>query len=155
MVPTADAWNLKPDPTDHAGGPTTTSSRHHQPAPITTIGWRLVHIIADNEVLLGVCLRTPTTHIPRPHRAQHRRGSAGGLARQPPPHHRVAAHANDADLAEPRPSHLGDVNSAGEVVRILLDEQIHHGAEIALLRDLYQRRQNFDPLSHAGIHGLR
>jgi hypothetical protein len=63
--------------------------------------------------------------------------------------------ANDADLAEPCPSHLGDVNSAGEVVRILLDEQIHHGAEIALLRDLYQRRENFDPLSHAGIYGLR
>lgn len=30
--------------------------------------------------------------------------------------------------------------AAGEVVRILLDEQIHHGAEIALLRDLYVRR---------------
>ncbi len=51
--------------------------------------------------------------------------------------------ATDADLAEPRPSHLGDAKTAGEVVRILLDEQVHHGAEIALLRDLYQRRQDF------------
>jgi hypothetical protein len=30
--------------------------------------------------------------------------------------------------------------TAGEVIRILVDEQTHHGAEIALLRDLYVRR---------------
>jgi hypothetical protein len=42
-------------------------------------------------------------------------------------------------LLEPRPSHLGGSPTAGEVMTILLDEQIHHGAEIALLRDLYHR----------------
>lgn len=47
--------------------------------------------------------------------------------------------ATDDDLLEPRPSHLGEEKTAGEVVRILLDEQTHHGAEIALLRDLYLR----------------
>lgn len=31
--------------------------------------------------------------------------------------------------------------TAVEVVRILVDEQVHHGAEIALLRDLYLRRE--------------
>ena len=44
--------------------------------------------------------------------------------------------ATDPDLADPRPSHLGDSKTAGEVVRVGLDEQVHHGAEIALLRDL-------------------
>lgn len=46
--------------------------------------------------------------------------------------------ATDADLDEPRPSHLGGTMSAGAVLQILIDEQVHHGAEIALLRDLYR-----------------
>jgi hypothetical protein len=49
------------------------------------------------------------------------------------------ASASDSDLLEPRPSHLGGSRSAGKVMTIPLDEQIHHGAEIALLRDLYRR----------------
>jgi hypothetical protein len=52
--------------------------------------------------------------------------------------------ATDADLAEMRPSHLGPAKSAGQVMEILIDEQIHHGAEIALLRDLYARRTTSD-----------
>jgi hypothetical protein len=47
--------------------------------------------------------------------------------------------ATDSDLLELRPRHLGGSTTAGEVMTILLDEQIHHGAEIALLRDLYRR----------------
>ncbi len=47
--------------------------------------------------------------------------------------------AVDDDLREDRPSHLGGTKTAGEVMRILLDEQTHHGAEVALLRDLYAR----------------
>jgi hypothetical protein len=47
--------------------------------------------------------------------------------------------AADDDLAELRPSHVGAPRSAGEAVSILIDEQIHHGAEIALLRDLFLR----------------
>jgi len=46
---------------------------------------------------------------------------------------------SDGDLLEPRPSHLGGRRTAREVMTMLLDEQIHHGAEIALLRDLYPR----------------
>ena len=48
--------------------------------------------------------------------------------------------ATDEALGQIRPSHLGDPLIAGEVMRILIDEQAHHGAEVALLRDLYLRR---------------
>ena len=48
--------------------------------------------------------------------------------------------ATDTDLAELRPSHLPERRlSAGDQVRTLVEEQIHHGAEIALLRDLFVR----------------
>ena len=48
--------------------------------------------------------------------------------------------ATDDDLDELRPSHLGEPRSAGDVIAVLVDEQVHHGAEIALLRDLYVHR---------------
>jgi len=50
------------------------------------------------------------------------------------------ASAGDEELDRLRPSHLGNSKSAGEVIAILVDEQVHHGAEIALLRDLYAHR---------------
>ena len=51
----------------------------------------------------------------------------------------VAAKAKPADLDQPRPNHLGQDLRVGHIVGILLDELVHHGAEIALLRDLYLR----------------
>jgi hypothetical protein len=44
------------------------------------------------------------------------------------------------DLDEVRPNPVGDPLPAGRTLNILLEEQIHHGAEIALLRDLYRSR---------------
>jgi hypothetical protein len=48
--------------------------------------------------------------------------------------------AADEDLDDVRPRHLGTPLPAGEVVSILIDEQIHQGEEIALLRDLCGRK---------------
>jgi hypothetical protein len=45
--------------------------------------------------------------------------------------------AGDEHLQDVRPAHLGESRRTGDVVSILVDEQIQHGAEIALLRDLY------------------
>src|SRR5215211_5468235 len=45
----------------------------------------------------------------------------------------VTAWLRSARDSDTRPSHLGGSRTAGEVMAILLDEQIHHGAEIALL----------------------
>ncbi len=46
-----------------------------------------------------------------------------------------------AALDEPRPTHLGVELPASRIIAVLLDEQIHHGAEIGLLRDLYRCRR--------------
>jgi hypothetical protein len=48
------------------------------------------------------------------------------------------AQAADAALAEIHPTHLGSDLTAGGILQILIDEQTHHAAEIALLRDLYR-----------------
>jgi len=138
--PVAEAWTLKPDP-DRIGRWTYDYEfAPAPPAPVTSISWRIVHLIGDNEIYweyaFGPGRRTfPDLEVPP---AAERAMELWQASRQP-----VTAwldQANDDDLAERRPSHLGEDLAAGEVVRILLDEQTHHGAEIALLRDLYLRQ---------------
>ncbi len=137
--PVADAWTIKPDP-DHAGRWTYDYDfAPPHPAPVTSIAWRLVHLIADNEIYweyaFGPGERTfPDLEVP--YSAQ-RAVDLWRASRHPVT--TWLQSATDDDLTECRPSHLGEPKPAGEVVRILLDEQTHHGAEIALLRDLYLR----------------
>ena len=140
-APTSDAWTIRPDPDRPGRWTYDYDFEPPPPAPVTSISWRLVHIIADNEIYweyaFGPRERTfPDLDVP----------STAGEAMQAWCTSRQSITdwlrtATDADLSEPRPSHLGDPKTAGEVVRILLDEQVHHGAEIALLRDLYLRRR--------------
>ncbi|WP_154796138.1 DinB family protein [Occultella kanbiaonis] len=138
--PVPDSWNLIADP-EHPGGWTYQYEfSPPQPHPVTTIGWRLVHITADNwiytEHAFGAGIRDfPDLPV---HGTAVEALADWRASREPLMTWLDGAH--DDDLGEPRPSHLGEPMTAGEVVRILLDEQIHHGAEIALLRDLYRRR---------------
>jgi hypothetical protein len=50
------------------------------------------------------------------------------------------AATSDDMLDEMRPTHFGVDWPVHRMLSTLLDEQLHHGAEIALLRDPYQRR---------------
>jgi len=139
--PVADAWTIKPDP-DRLGRWTYDYEfAPPPPAPVTSISWRLVHLIADNEIYweyaFGPSRRTfPDLEVPSTAR---RAMDCWRESRRPVT--TWLATAIDADLAELRPSHLGKPKTAGEVVRILLDEQAHHGVEIGLLRHLYLRQQ--------------
>lgn len=139
-LPVREGWTIKPDSTKPGGWTYDYDFAPPLPAPVTSIGWRLVHITAANEIYweyaFGPGNRTfPDLETP---------GNAGEALRMWHQSRRPIsawiANASDGDLADVRPSHLGDPRSAGEVMRILLDEQVHHGAEIGLLRDLYLRR---------------
>jgi len=138
--PAPDSWNIRRDPSAPSGWSYEYEFDPPPPAPVTTIGWRLVHIAADNwiyaEHAFGPGVRTfPDLHVPSTARSvlQDWQDSRAPVSAW-------LAGARDEDLEEPRPSHLGEPRSAGEVITILIDEQTHHGAEIALLRDLYVRR---------------
>jgi hypothetical protein len=110
-----------------------------EPPPLTTIAWRLVHVASGNwiywEHAFGPGVRMfPDLVLP---------GSADAAraywhdSRMP-----ITSwleKATDEQLRQMRPSHLGPPRSAGDVIATLIDEQTHHGAEIALLRDLYPR----------------
>lgn len=148
--PVADTWNLYPD-SEHPGG----WSYHYdfdppQPHPVTTIGWRLNHITAGNWIYMEHSFGPAQRHFPD----LAVDGTADEMLRNWPASREAVTDwlqaADDDDLNESRPSHLGGPLAAGEVIRILIDEQTHHGAEIALLRDLYQRQSTPAPLTEAG-----
>ncbi|MGW5360955.1 DinB family protein [Actinopolymorpha pittospori] len=133
--PAPGAWNVYLDP--ERGGWSYPYEFAPDPAPVTTIAWRLVHIAADNwiywEHAFGPGERT-FADLTVPSTA----GAAiDSWTRSREPVTEWIEHATDGDLDEQRPSHLGGTRSAGAVLQILVDEQIHHAAEIALLRDLY------------------
>jgi len=111
-----------------------------EPAPVTTIAWRLVHIANGNwiyyEHAFGPGERNfPDLVIPAGVDATLRYWHE---SRRPLTD--WIQSADDNDLDAPRPSHLNGPRSAREVMTTLIDEQTHHSAEIALLRDLYTRR---------------
>jgi len=138
-LPTDDGWTIHPDPMRPGRWTYDYDFAPPAPAPITSIAWRLVHIIADNEIYweyaFGPGQRTfPDLIVPATASA-----AVDAWHQSRAPITEWLSNASEDDLAESRPSHLGDPKPAGEVVRILVDEQTHHGAEIALLRDLYLR----------------
>ncbi len=48
--PTTDAWSIKPDPHQPGRWTYDYDFAPPPPAPLTTIAWRIVHFIADNEI---------------------------------------------------------------------------------------------------------
>lgn len=108
------------------------------PPRVTTIAWRLIHLASGNwiywEHAFGPGQRMfPDLEIPgsAPAACEYWRDSRAPISAW-------LDTVTDIDLEEMRPSHLGSPRTANDVMTILIDEQIHHGAEIALLRDLWR-----------------
>jgi DinB superfamily len=136
--PAGSCWTVRPDPSRAGRYVIDYEEPEPEPPPLTTIAWRLVHLANGNwiywEYAFGPGERMfPDLVIPHTGNAALRYWHD---SREP-----ITAwleEATDDDLAQSRPSHLGEPRTAGDVMMILVDEQVHHGAEIALLRDLYR-----------------
>lgn len=119
------------------------------PEPFTTIAWRLWHLIdmyGENRAprWLAVPPQGPAIGFDAPHNAAPPATAGEALSRLERAHDRWDAHlalATDASLAEPigavaGPQYAQRTRTA--YVLHMLDEFIHHGAEIAVLRDLWR-----------------
>ena len=140
--PAPDCWNLLADPGHPGGWSYMYDFSPPRPHPVTSIGWRLVHITASNWIYMEHAFGPGDRNFPD----LEVHGTAAEVladwhASAQPVSGWLRSATGEA-LGQLRPSHLGETLAAGEVMRILIDEQTHHGAEIALLRDLYLRRQS-------------
>lgn len=148
--PVAGCWSVRPRA--EASAPVLGGSGDYvsefafpepDPAPVTTIAWRLVHLI------VGVYGARNASHFGGPPidylTYDHPATAAQALADLDAAHHRWVAGVSelgDDDLSRPAGEAEGPY-SAYPMAALVLHvhrEVIHHGAEILLLRDLYRNR---------------
>ena len=124
----------------------TSPSRSPSPPPVTTIAWRLAHII------VGVPRRTRATAT-----SAARTSTTGPSPTPAPPREALQQLDGGYAAVERRRARASDEEALARAVRAgrqvlspsarcptlvlhINREMIHHGAEIALLRDLYRAR---------------
>jgi PhnB protein len=138
--PATGAWTVHPGP----GGTWTWdfSWPAPDPPPVTTIAWRLAHIAVNDDRFrpwLGLAPAPGRPHATVPPTAE---AALAAVALVKVERHQDLMEVTDADLWEKIGPVGGPYSDSTRVAWALhvLDEVIHHGAEIALLRDLYRAR---------------
>ena len=109
------------------------------PAPLTTIAWRVCHVVAVNELYHDYAFGSAslTFDLEFPSTA----GDAVAWLRKGQRALRAVLDTlGDADLDTPRRHNNGALWPAHRIVAAVIHEQVHHGAEISLLRDLFGNR---------------
>ena len=133
-TPVPGAWTVHPD------GGVDFSYPPPQPEPFTTIAWRLAHVI------VGVLAMRAHWHFGGPaadYESWHYATDAGTALRQLDDAYQRwndgVRGLDDADLARPIGAAEGPwaEHPMTDLILHINREVIHHGAEIALLRDLY------------------
>ncbi len=136
--PVAGSWNVRPSQGSPSGWTVDYPEVPPDPPPFTTNAWRLLHISDGNtvywEYAVGPARRNFWDLAPHGDAA----GAVAYLEESQRPITATLAEMDDERLDEPRPTHVGTPWPARRVLTVLLDEQVHHGAEVALLRDLYR-----------------
>ena len=113
---------------------------HPEPAPFTTIGWRLVHVaeckVMYHEYAFGAATLTfpdiDSAHTANAAIAQLEAGHAMLL--------RDLAALDDAGLDRDVLTNWGATWPARKIFWTMVNHDLHHGGEIGVLRDLYRER---------------
>jgi hypothetical protein len=138
--PVPDCWNVRPSSESPSGWTVDYPEVHPTPAPFTTIAWRLLHIADGNTIYwehsFGPGLKNFWDLAPHGDSA----GAIEYLSESQQPVTVSLTHINDQELDVLRPTHFGKQWPGSRIIAVLINEQVHHGAEIGLLRDLYRHR---------------
>jgi uncharacterized damage-inducible protein DinB len=112
-----------------------------KPAPFTTIAWRAVHTAGTNylywEHAFGSA--SPTFDLELPGNAADATHFLSDSQRQVT---QTLASLSESDLDKMVRHATGGQRSVHRILAGLINEQVHHGAEISLLRDLYRYRSS-------------
>lgn len=122
-------WVLDYDPTEP------------QPAPFTTIAWRTLHIASMNYLYWDYAFgtRSLSFDLELPGDVAE---ATDWLYASHEPVLDVLAQLTDAELDRMAPTHWGQQWPLHRILATTVNEQVHHGAEISLLRDLYRYRKS-------------
>ena len=112
-----------------------------KPAPLTTIAWRTVHVAAVNYLYWDYAFGSATASFDLEMPGDARAACSWLEASQQPLLEVISTIETDERLDEEVLTNWGDRWPTNRIFRCLINEQVHHGAEISLLRDLYRNRQ--------------
>lgn len=109
------------------------------PTPVTTIAWRTVHVALINHVYWDHAFgsATATFDLEMPGNAI---DAVAWLTSSQEPLLESLQSLSDEDLERPRLTNWGEEWPTHRIFKTLIVEQVHHGAEVSLLRDLYRNR---------------
>ncbi len=125
-------WVLDYDPTEP------------QPAPFTTIAWRTLHIASMNYLYWDYAFGTASLSFDLELPGDVAEATDWLFASHEPVLD-VLGGLTDAELDEIAPTHWGQQWPVHKILATVANEQVHHGAEISLLRDLYRYRKSLQP----------
>lgn len=110
-----------------------------RPAPFTTIAWRTLHIASVNYLYWDYAFGSAslTFDLELPGDAQE---ATDWLFASHQPITDALEGLTDTDIDKLVPTNWGEEWPIHQVIGTLITEQVHHGAEISLLRDLYRNR---------------
>lgn len=137
--PVPECWTVRPNERGHWSVDYPIPP-HPQPAPFTTIGWRLDHVaeckVMYHEYAFGAA-RLTFPDIDSAHTA------ASAIAQLEEGHGLLArdlAGLTEADLERPVLTNWGERWPVWKVFWTMIDHDLHHGGEIGTLRDLFRLR---------------
>lgn len=110
------------------------------PAPVTTIAWRTVHVAAVNYLYWDYAFGSATLSFDLDLPGTAVDAVQWLLDSQRPLAQSLSAITDDHRLDELVQTNWGDRWPVSRIFTTLINEQVHHGAEISLLRDLYRNR---------------
>ncbi|SDT19825.1 DinB superfamily protein [Actinopolymorpha singaporensis] len=147
--PVAGAWTVRP--TGDGGHAADGSATPPEPAPFTTLAWRIAHlteVLGAERTATWLGLPVGPDEEPDPPQGT----AAAGVASLERAHaiwRRRLAAVTDEALARPMGELAGPyAESDGAAFALhILDELIHHGAEIGVVRDLYRHQRPRDPFA--------
>ncbi len=122
-------WVLDYDPTEP------------QPAPFTTIAWRTLHIASMNYLYWDYAFGTASLSfdLEMPGSVEE---ATDWLFASHLPLLDVLGGIGEEELDKMAPTHWGDQWPVHRILATVINEQVHHGAEVSLLRDLYRYRHS-------------
>ena len=114
------------------------------PAPFTTIAWRTLHLAGVNYLYWDYAFGTASLSfdLEMPGDAAE---ATDWLFASHQPVVDALADLTDTDLDKLVPTNWGEEWPIHRVIIALINEQVHHGAEISLLRDLHRCRWSLAP----------
>ena len=115
-----------------------------QPAPFTTIAWRTVHIAGGNYLYWDYAFGSASLSFDLDVPADVAEATDWLFASHEPLLD-VLAGLSEPGLDELVPTNWGEEWPVHRIFAEVINEQVHHGAEISLLRDLYRYRNSLRP----------